>query len=106
MVVLTLILPARVSVVLVRIRMGNFSSIRSHVPPSERTPGWISLNGKGRNPTLLTPTPPLATRSLLYDLVGGAVQRGAYFERTTFERERCRRPQREQLWITPYPLET
>jgi hypothetical protein len=44
----------------------------------------------------------LAARSLLYDLVGGAVQRGAYFERTTFERERCRWPQREQLWITPY----
>ena len=48
-VVLTLILPAGVSVVLVRIRMGNFSSIRSHVPPREPTPGWISLNGKGRN---------------------------------------------------------
>ena len=46
-VVLTLILPAGVSVVLVRIRMGNLSSIRSHVPPREPTPGWLSLNGKG-----------------------------------------------------------
>jgi hypothetical protein len=78
-VVLTLILPAGVNVVLVRIRMGNFSSIRSHVPPREPTPGWLSLNGKDHNPTLLTSTPPLATCSLLYELVGGAVRRGALF---------------------------
>jgi hypothetical protein len=77
-VVLTLILPAGVSVVLVRIRMGNFSSIRSHVPPREPTPGWISLNGKGRNLTLLTTTPPLATRNSFYELVDGAAQRWAY----------------------------